>query len=312
MKLYGNQVCCGSYACLNVIQDSAIDWPLFEISTGVPFGIRHYENEDFDRLLTTFCDPNQGLDDALNLWGYDVTTVSVPSCQECLNALRSHGPGLAVLGPVNMGGLEYYPNAAMFNRMDHYIALDYRSDDEINCTDSEGLFGLRTTRKQLEKWININGIPEARQLFTLRWIHYQRAWNIADVLMSSLRKAACHLEKAEKCGQGAGAVRDCYRYLTQNSSFRWRLSFLYDLEYLHQRKCLFQILLTELQSEALLASERINQLRQTVQEQQSLLSTVYRELRWGTEFNGKCLSRFAELEQRLMAYVVQCAEFISG
>lgn len=306
MKFYSNQVCCGSYACLNVIQNSTIDLSLFEISTGVPFGIRHYEDGNFDRLLTTFCDPNQGLNDALNLWGYDVTTISVSSCQECLNALRSHGLGLAVLGPINMGGLDYYPNAVMFNRMDHYIVLDYRSDDEINCTDSEGLFGLRITRQQLEKWININGVPEAQQLFTLRWIYYQRAWNITDILLSSLKKAACHLQKAERCGQGAKAVRDCYRYLTQNSSYRWRLSLLYDLEYLHQRKYLFQILLTKLQSETLLAPERISQLRRIVQEQQLLLNTVYRELRWGTGFNGKCLLHFAELEQKLMEYVAQC------
>ena len=113
MKVYSNQVCCGSYACLNVIQDSAIDVSLFELSTGTPFGIRHCEDEHFDRLLTTFRDPNQGLDYALRLWGYDVTAVSVPSCQKCLDLLRNHGPGRVVLGPVNMGGLEYYPNAAM-------------------------------------------------------------------------------------------------------------------------------------------------------------------------------------------------------
>ena len=312
MKFYSNQVCCGSYACLNAIQDSTIDLSLFEISTGVPFGIRHYEDKNFDRLLTTFCDPNQGLDDALDLWGYDVTTISVSSCQESLDALRSHGPGPAVLGPVNMGGLGYYPNAAMFNRMDHYIVLDYHSDHEIDCIDSEGLFGLRVTREHLEKWINIDGIPEARQRFTLRWICDQRAWNIADVLVSSLRKAACHLRQAEECGQGAEAVRSCCRYLAQNSSFQWRLPFLYDLEYLYQRKCLFQIFLTELQSETLLASKRIDQLRQTVQEQQSLLNTGYRELRWGAGFNEIYLLRFAELEQKLTTYVAQCAEFISG
>lgn len=311
MNFYSNQVCCGSYACLNAIQDHTIDLSLFEISTGVPFGIRHYEDKYFDRLLTTFCDPNRGLDDALRLWGYDVTTVSVTSCQEFLDVLRSHGPGPAVLGPINMGGLEYYPNAALFNRMDHYIVLDYYSDRKIVCTDSEGLLGLCVTREHLEKWINIDGLPEAEQQFTLRWIYYHRDWKIADILVSSLRKAACHLQSAEECGEGAKAVRDCCRYLSQNSIFQWRLPFLYDLEYLHQRKCLFQMLLTELQSNELLASEKVNQLRKTVQEQQSLLNTVYRELRWGAKFNKECLLHFGELEKKLMTYLAQCGSNIS-
>ena len=196
MKVYSNQVCCGSYACLNVIQDSAIDVSLFELSTGTPFGIRHCEDEHFDRLLTTFRDPNQGLDYALRLWGYDVTAVSVPSCQKCLDLLRNHGPGRVVLGPVNMGGLEYYPNAAMLHRMDHYLALDYHSDREIICTDSEGLSGLQVTREHLENWINVDGIPEAQQRFTLRWIRYQRAWDIAEILAASLRRATGHLQEA--------------------------------------------------------------------------------------------------------------------
>ena len=60
MRFYGNEICCGSYACLNAMQDPSIDLQLFEISTSTPFGIRHYENEHFDRLLTTYCDPNRG------------------------------------------------------------------------------------------------------------------------------------------------------------------------------------------------------------------------------------------------------------
>ena len=63
MKFYGNEICCCSYACLNAIEED-IDVQLFEISTSAPFGVRHYRESHFDRLLTTFCDPNQGVDAA--------------------------------------------------------------------------------------------------------------------------------------------------------------------------------------------------------------------------------------------------------
>lgn len=43
MRFYGNEICCGSYACLNAMQDPSIDLQLFEISTSTPFGIRHFE-----------------------------------------------------------------------------------------------------------------------------------------------------------------------------------------------------------------------------------------------------------------------------
>ena len=64
MRFFGNEICCGSYACLNAMQDPMVDLQLFEISTSTPFGLKHCENNYFDRLITTFCDPNNGMDRA--------------------------------------------------------------------------------------------------------------------------------------------------------------------------------------------------------------------------------------------------------
>ena len=56
----GNEICCGTYAFLNTVQDREIDCKIYEITSSVPFGIRHRKERDYSRLLTTYCDPNVG------------------------------------------------------------------------------------------------------------------------------------------------------------------------------------------------------------------------------------------------------------
>lgn len=143
MRFYGNEICCCSYACMNALQDQDIDLQLFEISTSVPFGIRHIGDSNFDHLLTTYCDPNRGVDAALELWGYDVEKHDAGEIDVAIDYIRSHlRYGKIVLGPVDMGKLAYQVMPAVLKRMDHYITLSYKTEETVLFTDSEGFSAL--------------------------------------------------------------------------------------------------------------------------------------------------------------------------
>lgn len=185
MRFYGNEICCGSYACLNAMQDPSIDLQLFEISTSTPFGIRHFENEHFDRLLTTYCDPNQGMDRALRLWGYDAETVRTGAAKEAVREIRRRiSPEYPVIvGPIDMGKLGYQIMPALLKRMDHYILLEYCSDTEAYCTDSEGFYQYRLTYEELGACLSADAVPEADGCITVRQIRknvntgWKKSWN---------------------------------------------------------------------------------------------------------------------------------------
>lgn len=311
MKFYGNQICCGSYACLNAIQDSTIDPSLFEISTAAPFGVRHCENVFFDRLLTTIHDPNQGLDEALQLWGYRSSSVCTTSVEVILSALRSYGSEgrAAVLGPINMGRLGYQAIPALLERMDHYIVLEYCSDSEILCTDSEGMSNLCINLNQLAAWISVDDVPEACGQITLRTIERERNWVLADILTASLKKALANLCEAEECGQGSQAVYACLDYLVKYNCAQWRLPFLYDIQYLHQRKELFRLLLAEALKIDILSNAEATLLQQTLAHQETLLSEIYRMLRWKNILSQTSLFKLGQLERELTAQLTGCIDF---
>lgn len=312
MKFYGNQICCGTYACLNAVQDSAIDPSLFEISTSAPFGVRHCENVFFDRLLTTIRDPNQGLDEALQLWGYRSFPVCATSLEVILSALRSHRSGdrATVLGPINMGRLGYHAMPSLLERMDHYIVLEYRSDSEILCTDSEGISGFRINLEQLATWISVDGVPEACGKITLRTMERERDWVLADILVAALKRALINLREAEGGGQGSQAFYSCLDYLAKHNYAQWRLPFLYDIQYLHQRKELFQLLLTEALRADILSGTETALLQQTLVSQEILLSEIYQALRWKNSLPQTSLFQVGQLEQELTAQLTRCIHFV--
>lgn len=297
-RFCGNQVCCGTYACLNALQVSNVDVSLFEISVAAAFGIRHDENRNFDRLLTTLHDPNAGLDRALALWGYGVSSLHSASSEEFLTVFQDHclGNGIFVLGPINMGGLGYQAVPRLTSRMDHYIALDCRSKSEIFYTDSEGIFDCRINLEQLAAWVNIDELPEARGQITLRKITWERPWNKAAILSFCLKTAASQLKAAEEAGQGSAAVYACLDFLSRYPIFQWRLPFLYDLEYLHQRKGLLQFLLAESENMGLLLHGELLPLKEMINRQRALLSEAYLNLRWHNFLDREALSRFGEIE----------------
>lgn len=302
MRFYGNEICCGSYACLNAMQDPSIELQLFEISTSTPFGIRHFENEHFDRLLTTYCDPNQGMDRALRLWGYDAETVRTGTVKEALREIRCRiRPGFPVIvGPIDMGKLGYQILPALLKRMDHYILLECCSDNEAYCTDSEGFYRYRLTYEELGTCLSADAVPEAGGCITVRQIRKKWEYRMEEVLEQSLWYAADNLRAAEEAGEGSRAVKNCYKYLEQYKEYKWRLPLMYDIQYLKQRKLLMLFLIGLLEENGKCSGEQAEEIRQIVNMQNDLLGEIYGNLQKGLGIERESFDEMSRLEGGLV------------
>lgn len=301
MRFYGNEICCGSYACLNAIQDPSIDLQIFEISTSTPFGIRHFENEHFDRLLTTYCDPNQGMDRGLRLWGYAPETVQTKTAEEAVweirYRIRQNFP--VVVGPIDMGKLSYQIMPTLLKRMDHYISLEYCSDTEVYCTDSEGFYQYRLTYEELRTYLSADSVPEANGCITVRQIKKKREYKMEEVLEQSFRYAADNLCTAEEDGEGSRGIKNCFQYLEQYKEYKWRLPLMYDIQYLKQRKLLLLFLTDLLEENRRRYSNQTGEIRRIVTIQNDLLGKLYRRLRKGLGIEKESFEELAEMERRL-------------
>ena len=305
MKFLGNKICCGSYACLNAMKKEGIDLDLFEISTSTPFGIRHSENQWFDRLLTTYRDPNEGMNEALKLWGFQCDFIQTKIAENIIAAIRTRlaDQTTAVLGPINMDKLMYQIEPQLLFRMDHYVTLYHCSDDEVWLTDSEGFSMLKLPLDTLADWINVDRLPEAHGYIMLRIIRRHKEYNKKLILMESLRRAARNLSDAERTGHGSLALISCSRFLSENKSYNWRLSFLYDLEYLHQRKALFRVLLKLTLQAGIISTNTRDSLDYLITWQMDMLSDLYQSLMFDNCILYRKLEMLGDSEKELTAIV---------
>ncbi len=298
-EFWGNEICCGSYACLNAMKDTRISLKLFEISTSVPFGIKHIRNSTFDHLLTTWCDPNIGIDKAVPLWGYQQKKEQFQNKKDAYSYLKEEVlKNPVVLGPIDMGALVYLPISSVYRRMDHYIVL-WGEDGRIFCEDSEGLVDLELTDEQLLHLLSVDKILEARGEVCVRSFFQIQNYDIVEVLEKSMIYAQENWKDAEKAGQGSKAFLDCYVYLATWDVQLWRLSLLYDLNYLIQRKMLQQKLLQELHRYTGMDTQMWKVGVGIVEEQKALLVRMFGELRKNRRIVASDFENIAKLEQRL-------------
>lgn len=92
----------------------------------------------------------------------------------------------------------------------------------------------------------------------------------------------------------------CLDFLSRYTIFQWRLPFLYDLEYLHQRKGMLQLLLTESEDAGLLIGDELLPLKEIINQQRALLSMAYLKLRWHNYLGREALSQFGKMEAILV------------
>lgn len=306
VKFYGNKICCGSYACLNAMQDPDIDLQLFEISTGTPFGIRHEENGHFDRLLTTYADPNIGIDHAAFLWGYDTRRKDCAVPEEAAETARRwvNQNHAVVMGPVDMGYLSYNPLSSMQRRMDHYIVLKYWSEKEILCIDSEGFAGQRMDDRELAGCLSVAEVPEAGGKITLRCFRKRRQFSIEEIVKAASKQACSNLSHAENSGEGSEAIRCCKDYLKGQLPYSWKLPLAYDIQYLKQRKRLLQYLLELMEIYEIEKKDTLQRVGEIARIQQNLLDQIYIRTLQG-EIDQEKFEWLGEWEARLAGTILQ-------
>lgn len=301
---FGNEVCCGSYAFINTVQDEGIDPKIFEITTTVPFGICHRQESDFSRLLTTYCDPNKGLGRAAELWGYRQKKRVFRENDEAAEYIVKESRNYHCLaGPLDMGRLKYLVMPHLYANMDHYITI-FQDDGNLYCMDSEGIPARRITKKELKDWLFVGSLPEAEGNIHVR--SFERVDFCSDeirregAVKNSFDAAIKNMVGSAEHGQGYHAVENCWNYLKDMPVERWKLSFLYDISFLVQRKMLQQYWKELADSFCLLGRNAAQEIEDIVQKQLEVLGRIFHRLQSEGNIYWKHFHELAKLEKQLV------------
>lgn len=291
MNYYGKSTLCGTFAVLNAV-GANISPDLFELTTGVPFGIRCVGMEQ-ERFLTPYRDPNFGLDQAVNFWKLNCRKVACDSKEDVFHSLCRdldlQGSRI-VLGPLNMGKLFYIPLCGIYENVDHYIMVRKSGNREVTVVDSEGYTAVPMTYDKLYKMWNIRGVYEAGGIYTYRCFEAGiRIPERKEIENHILNQMLVNMKGAERDGQGARAFMYAYDILSQNDIKKWFLSFLYEIEHLIQRKMLVYSFCNA-------GMNKTPEALAFLKEQIAILMKIYRNLEQKKELSKALFQRLSHLE----------------
>ncbi len=299
----GNEICCGTYAFLNTVQDREINGKLFEITSTVPFGIRHRKENDYSRLLTTYCDPNIGIDRAAKLWGYDQNKKVFKETEESVEyILKKSKTDRCLVGPLDMKRLTYLILPNLYANMDHYITV-FDNNGELFCMDSEGLPARRVSVEELREWLKVGELPEAKGQIAVRC--YERIEDALQIvreesaLRNSMELIIKNLSDARKEGQGNFAIEKCFYWLKEQPVERWQMSFLYDISFLIQRKMLQHNWIKLVEEFHLLNEDSAQEIEKILEKQIHVLGNIFCILQCDHEICDQHFKELAESEENL-------------
>lgn len=175
MNFYGNLTCCGTHAIYSAFFQNWTydDITLFEAFTTVPFGVVNKMNDPF-RIFTCYCDPDQGIDRALNALDIPYRLKHYIEDTDCDQAFELMDEWLTadpvVLGPLNMENLTYISHSHLLECMDHFICVLGKEDDKYIISDSEGIVISRISKCELMKAWKGDKIPEGRGKYIIRQV----------------------------------------------------------------------------------------------------------------------------------------------
>ena len=293
-KYYGKGTFCGTFAVLNAVGGN-VSSDIFELTTGVPFGIRCVDLKR-ERFLTPYRDPNYGLDEAISFWNISCRKIVCDVKEEIFDYLCQDldvQRKRIVLGPLNMGKLFYIPLCSIYENVDHYIMIRKSGRKEVTVMDSEGYMAIPITYDELYKMWNIQGVYEAGGVYTYRCLEEGIRVPSPNVMEDHiLKQMDTNLRSAEQCGQGSHAVMDAYSILAQNDIKKWFLSFLYEIEHLIQRKMLVYSFCQSVKNGE-------SEILELLEEQIAVLTMIYREIEHNGELVKGQFQRFAYLEKMI-------------
>ena len=126
-----------------------------------------------------------------------------------------------------------------------------------------------------------------------------REYAVIEILENSLKYAAANRYEAEECGEGSYAVRKCFEYLESYKEYQWRLSLMYDIQYLKQRKLLQRLFIDILEKHVVCHQEQRGDIKQIITRQNVLLAEMYGKLRKGEGIEKGVFDELAEAGQMI-------------
>ncbi len=301
----GNEICCASYAFRNTVQEDGINCRLFEITSTVPFGVKHRREKDFSRLLTTYCDPNIGVERAAPVWGYRQKKERFIDGDDASDYIAERSrEGGCLVGPVDMGQLGYLLLPNLYTNMDHYIAV-YQEKGQMYCMDSEGIPARGITKEEMRRWFRAGNLPEAKGYLTVRSFEKEEMTTGQLREEAAVRGCVEQIRSNMKEAEGGRAVIQCCGWLTENPVSRWKLSFLYDISYLMQRKILQADWLEYAVRFSVCEEKEGRAMKEILREEIRAMQWIFRSLQKENRICAEQFYRLAQLEEQLTAAIVQ-------
>lgn len=229
---------CAAYAFLNTINSTDTTPEMYELLSGVPFGLKHNCNNKF-KVLTPFIEPCFRVEDTAGILGYRSEHWQFGDAAEAVRFMADFMPGQRVMiGPVNMGWLTHLPQNMLYCDQSHYIAIEKYSQDHYRVIDSECVLGFDYINEGLCKILSVDKIPEAKGAINI--------WCFEKAVDEPVKKEAYrqiildrahqNLLRAEKEGQGSHAVLACDKFLADEDIRQWGMVIYYEINYIIQRK----------------------------------------------------------------------------
>lgn len=281
---------CAAYAFLNTTQCRRVTPELYELLSGVPFGVAFHMRCP-SRMLVPFAEPYNEVGTVAKLLGYKATEHKFDDASSVADFLSGLPPRSKVMiGPVNMGFLDYLPQNIFYMDQSHYISVKKQEDGEYRITDSECVLAGSCTDERLRTIVSSKNIPEADGAVHV-W-QFKRAGDgrQEEEFISIMKDAAYrNLSKAETAGHGSSAVKRCAEFLSEADIRDRRLKICYDVNYLLQRKLL---------AEGCCAIWSAYQ-KKIIAKQIDILCILRGDIMAGGPVNSGLLLRFADLEYDL-------------
>jgi len=297
MNYNGFGVFCAAYAFLNTVKSSTISPEMYELLSGVPFGLKHYKG-DLYRVLEPLDEPCSRVEATSGMLGYMSQTHQFQDSLKAVRYILTLPDNMRVMiGPIDMGFLTHLPLQNYYKRQSHYISVEKCEDDSIVVIDSEGTLRYKYGNDSLHEVLNISSIPDANGIINI-WQFKKLDSSLPknDFRYAIIEIAAQNLQRAEAIGQGSQAILACADLLENDSMKKLALKICYEVNYLIQRKYLLSNQLLE-QS----ATIQINIVRQ----QLDILYIIRKAMMYKTEIDLDLFKRLAEYERELTISISQ-------
>jgi len=240
MNYNGFGAWCAAYAFLNTTQRNVTTPEEYELLSGVPFGIKHRQN-DLHRTLSPYVEPCMRVVETAQLLGFSATKAEFAKADDIIYYLTFMPEERAMVGPIDMGFLSHLPQNLYYRGQSHYVSIDTRNSDCFLLTDSEGVLCYKYNQLTLEQILNTDKIPESEGYINVWHFNKTDDYTLSPEKFKNivLNQAETNMKNAERFDQGSKAFIKCGEALVNVIPKKWVLKLFYEINYVIQRKCLF-------------------------------------------------------------------------